>query len=827
MANNSNLPNIISTLTDGNLDTARVVNLGDSILIFGTSARGPVNNPIRCANPQEAASVFGSISLGNLVRGFSEAYYGPNGIKDIRLCRISNGKKAKLELTEESSSDTEKYPTQESGEDITALTVEALESGDIYNSVSFRQDIVDGQLSVIGYNPISGLETVIAYDSTGLKSGSVSDVIGLANAINLDPNLSRIVGATANEIQVEYELALTNDMVASGVIAEDESGILTLDLGEALNLADVNDDGITDDTSIISPSGIQVTAGNRLIRLNDIYELADINAELDSAGYTQVTLPYPVQTSGGVPTVFLDVDDKTVSGDGKARHKVVNSYIGTGDGVATVFEFTAYEAIDQDGYGDWEALKVYRTSAAGTTVEITAYTLDSVGGSANDYKAQITFTEALADGSIITVSYVSDSFTLTKSASLVACKASNSYRTYFVAGDKVTFGTAQPTDILIAYKDKKIYSMDVDVIVSNAKEGKLQFPNADKQPNVSISQSAVLGFDYDYQPEWINLSGAQSLQGGTNGIIMNNATKYNLLKDAYETLADYVADCILVMGTYLDDTKIVYDEETGLPVEVNAGFAQQLEDYLESLQDGVNETYGVMAVRPAASPKVEDVNDWYEKLTVESTFNKTRAANVMKVLDAKHLNIVAFEPVIANQSVPFPYVTTGEAVYAGLACKLPITSATTNKQLGSQIVACRYKLSPRQLDKLTTLRYVSSRLTPDGVWVVTDGVTAAAVGSDYTRFTTVKIVFRAMDIVRSKGNPFIGELFNPAKRAALETAINNGLLAMQEDGALKKYDFKINQTPQERALGIATIPLILWPEFELRRIEVEVKLQNI
>lgn len=833
---NENLPNIISTLTDRNLETGRVVDLGDSILVIGTSARGPVNQPIRTYNPKDAEDIFGPIEQGNLVRGFSEVYFGPGGIKDIRLCRISNGKKALLEFEEKLGTLEEKESYEAfTGETIVALKVESQYPGDIYNQISFRQEIVNGQLTVVGYNPITGLETQVPYDPLGVKSGAVSDVVGLANAINLDPNLGGIVVATPNEINVEYESTITEDNflpsgVADKMFAETTGGTFSIDLGDALDVADDNDDGYTEDTTVIDPSGVPVTAGNRLIRLHEVYELADMQAELDSAGYSSVQLPHPVQVSGGTAVTFLKLDlTEDVGGGGEARHKIVNAFIGNGDGTKVEFSFTAYEEIDTT------TLKIYRTSAAGTTVEIsTGYSVTSVGGSSNAETAKILFTNAPPDGSILTVTYDSEIFPLTQSSTLQACKDSNSYRTYFAAGDRVTFGTAQPTDILIAYAAKKIYAVGSDVIISDAKSGKVHFSNPDKQPNIYKSDKTlkddfevVFGFDYDYQPEWVNLgAGARSLQGGTNGIEMNNATKYAILEDCYENIADYDVDCIVPMNTYLDDTKIVYDEETGLPVEVNAGFAAQFAAYLESLQDGVNETYGIMAVRPATSPSLEDIRDWYIKLSETSTVDLTRAANVMAGLDSKHLSIVAFEPVIANNSIAFPYGTTGEGIYAGLVCKLPITSAPTYKTLGTQVLSCRFKLSSRQLDKLTGLRYVTTRLTPEGTWVITDAMTAAAPGSDYARFSTVKITFAAMDIVRAAGRPFLGELFNPAKRAALETAISKGLLDMQEAGALRKFDFRIEQTPAERVLGIARVPLTLWPEFELRRIEVIVKLSN-
>lgn len=809
---NNNLPNIVSELTDGNLDTNRSVDLGDSVLIIGTSERGPMNQPVRVTSPQAAADVFGSIEKGNLVRGYSEVFYGPRGVKDIRMCRISNGSNAILDLEEKSGTLEEK----EQADGAYALRIEALEPGDTYNSVSIRQEIVDGQLSIVGYNPVSGLETVIPYDSTGAVANAITDVVGLASAINLDPNLGGIVVATANELTAEFEVKLDASGVAQfGTVS---GGLLTVDLGDALQLADPNNDAITDDTDVVTPSGVPVTAGNRIVRLNEVYEKADTLVELDAGGYAQVTLPDPIQ----IGTTFLDLD-LTAVGDGYGKHKIVNAYIGAGDDSTLIFKFNAYETIDS------ATLIVYRTSSAGTTVTVDSanYTLTIDGGSDDNEEAEITFNAGYAPqaGSIITVTYDSEKFTLTQSATLAAARASNSYSTYFAAGDKVTFGTAQPADIVIAYKAKKMYTIDVDVAVSDAKLGKIQFSNSSKQPDYATG--VWVGIDVVYQPEWVNLStAARALSGGTNGITMTNTQKYTVLTETYKAIEDYVSDLVFVMGTYLDDTKVVYDEETGLPVEVNAGFAAQLEAYLVSLQDGVNETYGIMAVKPADSPRLADVTTWYGKLATQSTADPIRARTTMDVLDAKHLHIVTFEAVIANPSITIPYATTSEAILAGIICKLPLNSAITNKRLGNQVTTCRFKLSSRQLDALTALRYITSTLDPDGTWRVTDGVTAAAIGSDYERSSTVRIVFGSMDVVRAAGRPFIGNLFNSAKKAALDTAITKGLMQLKGSGVLRNFQYTIQQTPAERALGTGRVPLTLWPEFELRKLEVTVKLSN-
>ena len=63
---NENLPNIVNTLSDGNLDSAITVDLGDSLLVIGTSQKGPINQPVAITSPAEAEEVFGTYTIGNI-----------------------------------------------------------------------------------------------------------------------------------------------------------------------------------------------------------------------------------------------------------------------------------------------------------------------------------------------------------------------------------------------------------------------------------------------------------------------------------------------------------------------------------------------------------------------------------------------------------------------------------------------------------------------------------------------------------------------------------------------------------------------------------------
>ena len=831
MANRENLPGISSTLTDGNLNKLTPGDYGDSILIIGTSQRGPINSPRPIRGIEDAINYFGSASVGNLVRSAAEAINAPGGDKDIRLVRISNGIQAKLDLTENRSR-TGINAEYDSVNHKVSLKLVASEKSDIFNDTTIRIDNINSQECVVIYNPISDVESAFPFDTTGNTAGVSKTVSELATAINIDTNISEILSAEATEFETKFEIYCN-----SGVLGElsgwlDFEDISTdLNLASGMSMADTNNDGYPETGVVNKGTGnttVKVTSGNKLININECYSLENYTEALTTKGSKSTTLEFPVQVVGTTAKPLLDVDTETTSGDGVARHIARGTYVGTGDGATVAFSFTAYEPIDiaevdEDGNTIW---KIYVTGDSGVKTDMTSVvTLTNVGGSGTGYMAKITFTGGYipAIGTSITGDYNSEEITMSQSTTLAACNATSSYKTYFIAGDTIHWGAVQPNDIKIAYSAKRILEEDKDVFISDAWNGVVQFSNTDNAP----AFPCWIYFDINYEPEWINLSGAaQTLSGGTNGVSMSNKTKYDSLTAAYTELADYEVDIVVPAGVYIDDTKTIYDPTTGVPVTVNAGFASQLAEYCEGLSDGVNETFGIIGVVPPVNTEISTINSWYEGLSETSTNDTTRGANVMAGFSSQYVDVVAYEPIFNNTTIGYPYSANGSVHYAGLQAKLNTGSAPTHKTLGSGIAALRYKLSSRQLNELTGLRYVTAFNSQDRGDMITDGVTASAVTSDWTRAQTRKLVFDIMDNIRRVGQPFIGEAFTDAKKAALTTQIQKGLMSLKESGLVREFTFSIEQTPQEEVAGTARIPLTIYPAFELRKIDVVVKLTN-
>lgn len=102
-------------------------------------------------------------------------------------------------------------------------------------------------------------------------------------------------------------------------------------------------------------------------------------------------------------------------------------------------------------------------------------------------------------------------------------------------------------------------------------------------------------------------------------------------------------------------------------------------------------------------------------------------------------------------------------------------------------------------------------------WV--DVMTFSPVGSDYARLTTVRIIFTAIQVVRSAAQPYIGQAATLQTRNALETQVTSGLRGMQQQGALyaSTPTFTYNAASNE-----VIVDLVLVPAFELRSVEVRV-----
>lgn len=187
----------------------------------------------------------------------------------------------------------------------------------------------------------------------------------------------------------------------------------------------------------------------------------------------------------------------------------------------------------------------------------------------------------------------------------------------------------------------------------------------------------------------------------------------------------------------------------------------------------------------------------------------------------KYMSIVPAYTVMSNPTHATAYVANGAARFIGFVTTLSPKSAPTNKVIPG--VRLPFRVSVAKLDALAGMRYTMFQAKSKGN-VVSDAPTAARPDSDYTRLSTVRIVKAAIDVIRAVADPFIGEALDGARIAALDTAIDRGLVVLKKEGFLQRADANVVATVSERVQGKANVELILVPAYELRQLSVWIAL---
>lgn len=166
-------------------------------------------------------------------------------------------------------------------------------------------------------------------------------------------------------------------------------------------------------------------------------------------------------------------------------------------------------------------------------------------------------------------------------------------------------------------------------------------------------------------------------------------------------------------------------------------------------------------------------------------------------------------------------VTNGAAVYAGLITTIDASVSTTNMLVPR--ISLPGEIKKLKLDQLTGAGYVFFRTVNGAVRVVSDEI-ATTTDSDYRLLSTTIAVAEATDAVRAAVQPFIGRGLTEATLAAVDVAIEGALQRLVEQGHIVKYLHAVNQRPIVNGRASLDVALTIVPAFELREINVAVKL---
>lgn len=392
-------------------------------------------------------------------------------------------------------------------------------------------------------------------------------------------------------------------------------------------------------------------------------------------------------------------------------------------------------------------------------------------------------------------------------------------------GVRVTYSVDQQNVGTLSFtKPQGKPGQDFSVVVNNYSTlGKLVEAINNDPRNTYVKLSTNMP---DMPPAILNPASVQ-LAGGTDGPRPSDydykTQMYRLLDEAYKLLYDYDVDFVVPLGVYADD-----------PAPGGLNFAEQLANFCAVVSMANSETIGVIGVKPLPDTSPETVKQKVDALCAPGAneyYLKDENGAFIYDDEGNKVDIGRFIVVVAGPEVVFQneqlgaYAASPAAAFAGVASMLPPHQGVVG-QLVSGALGLRYSFSHSQLNRLLGARYVTLHVRPRlaGVFV-TDGLTAAAPGSDYRRLTTMRIVAAAAQLIRYACEPFYGLPNTPENRGAMATAIESVLKNMKEAQAITDYKFQIFASLVDQVLGRALIDLTLVPAFEIVQIKTTVTLR--
>lgn len=268
-------------------------------------------------------------------------------------------------------------------------------------------------------------------------------------------------------------------------------------------------------------------------------------------------------------------------------------------------------------------------------------------------------------------------------------------------------------------------------------------------------------------------------------------------------------------------------------VTIGASMPRSLSQYEVNRWIGSPATYDALGNIVSNGTGLLGLRNMVARADVRQGFYKTTSGfvdgSIVTDSNGAPINIGKFLSVVPQVIVTPSYssagsntiVTNGAAVYAGLITTINASVSTTNMLVPR--IALPGEIKKVKLDQLTGAGYVFFKTTNGSVRVVSDEL-ATNSNSDYRFLSTTMAVAEASNAVRTAVLPFIGRGLTEATLAAVDVAIEGALQRLVEQDHIVKYLHVVNQRPVVNGRAVLDVALTIVPAFELREINVAVKL---
>lgn len=163
------------------------------------------------------------------------------------------------------------------------------------------------------------------------------------------------------------------------------------------------------------------------------------------------------------------------------------------------------------------------------------------------------------------------------------------------------------------------------------------------------------------------------------------------------------------------------------------------------------------------------------------------------------------------------------ASVAGNTYRLPLDEAITMKPL-LNVTSIAFDMTPAQKIAIINKGAVPIGVSPSGLLVTVDGVTAAVPDDDgspsvYNRLSTLRIVHEVIRGTRGQLEPFVGTTATTARLNSIETKLRSYFMALKQNELCKEIRFEMRYSISTSKLSVT---ITVMPFGEIRDIEVTV-----
>jgi len=148
----------------------------------------------------------------------------------------------------------------------------------------------------------------------------------------------------------------------------------------------------------------------------------------------------------------------------------------------------------------------------------------------------------------------------------------------------------------------------------------------------------------------------------------------------------------------------------------------------------------------------------------------------------------------------------------GTMAGLPVQKSLINKPVRNALAVVP-EFGPSHIESLIQARVNAVRLKPGRGFCITHSLTAAPVGSDYSRVNDLRAIYYGSKAAREAAQPYIGEENDSAGEGLLklESAMKRPLERMLDTGQIDAFDLKSVSTSANRLLGEVYVSLGITP----------------